>query len=216
MKIIDCGGQNTPKWFETRAGLVTASRVADLMRKTKTGVSAMRETYMGDIIAEKLAGPQVQGFCSDAMQNGHDQQPNAQAMYAFLRDIEIVNVDFVIHPTIEGAGCSPDGLVADGKGMIEVKCPASKTHISTLLGEPIKPDYVKQMQFQMACCEREYVDFLSYDHRMPAEMQLHIQRVERDDALISEMEAEVRRFLREVDEKVERLRAKYLTQEAAE
>lgn len=216
MKIIDCGGQNTEAWHAARAGRVTASRVADIMRKTKTGVSAMRETYLAELIAERLGGVQEPGYCSPDMQHGKDHEANAAAMYAFLHDCELEAVDFVIHPTIDMAGCSPDRIVKGHSKIVQIKCPQTKNHIATLLGAPVAPDYIKQVQWEMACTESDICHFLSYDPRLPAEMQLHVIEIKRDNAMIAEMEAEVRRFLNEVEDKAERLRAKYLTQEAAE
>jgi hypothetical protein len=63
------------------------------------------------------------------------------------------------------------------------------------------------MQFQMACTGRRWCDFVSYDPRMPVELQLWVQRVERDDALVGEIEQAVTAFLYDLDEKVARLSA---------
>jgi hypothetical protein len=65
--------------------------------------------------------------------------------------------------------------------------------------------YIPQIQWQLACTERAWCDFVSFDPRMPAEMQIFVKRVDRDPALIAEYEAEVVRFLAEVDDLVARL-----------
>jgi putative phage-type endonuclease len=214
MKVIDCE-QNTEQWHAARCGRVTASRVADIVRKTKTGVSASRATYKGELVAERLSGQVSSGFKSAAMDWGHEQEDKARDYYAFMRDVEPVKVGFVVHPTIEMAGASPDRLIGED-GQLEIKCPNSSTHIATLLGAPIEPDYLKQIQWQMACTGRKWTDFVSFDPRMPPDMQIDIQRVHRDPIQIAEFEHAVRLFLAEVEADMAALVAKFRKQEAAE
>lgn len=207
-KIIDCA-QNSPEWHAARCGRVTASRIADIVRKTKSGVSKMRATYAGELIAERLAGFQPSdGFTSAAMQWGKDTEDRARATYAFMHDVEPVRVGFVIHPTIEMAGASPDSLIGEDGGL-EIKCPNSITHIDALRGAEIDPDYVKQCQWNMACASRAYWDFASFDPRLPPVMQLHVRRIKRDDSMIAEIETAVRLFLAEIDDAVAELSAQF-------
>lgn len=205
--------QRSLEWFAHRAGRVTASRIADVMAKTKTGPGAARKNYAADLVAERLTGEIREGFSNAAMQWGTDMEPQARAAYEFLHDASVSEVGFIDHPTLAMAGCSPDGLVGDA-GMVEIKCPNTATHIDTLLTGSIDGKYHKQMQFQLACSGRAWCDFVSYDPRLPAEMQLFVQRVPRDPALIVEIETEVAAFLAEADETVAALRARYM-QEAA-
>ncbi|MBP8236060.1 MAG: YqaJ viral recombinase family protein [Rhizorhabdus sp.] len=212
MRIIDCE-QGSPEWHAARCGRVTASRVADIMRKTKSGVSASRATYLGELVAERLSGQVAPSFSSKPMEWGNETEAKARTYYAFMHDVDPVRVGLVIHPTIEMAAASPDSLVGDD-GLIEIKCPNSATHIRTLRGEEIDPDYVKQMQWQMACTGRSYCDFVSYDPRMPEDMALHTRRVARDSALIVEMTSAVVAFLAEVDATIADLTARYRKQAA--
>ena len=214
MIIIECI-QGSPEWHAVRCGKVTASRVCDILRKT-TGVSKMRRTYLGELVAERLSGTQSgHGFVSPAMQWGKDAEDAARAMYEFMHDVTATRVGFVIHDTIAMAGASPDSLIDTGGGL-EIKCPNSATHIATLLGAEIEPDYIKQMQWNMACTGRAWWDYVSYDPRMPAEMQLYVRRVYKDDAAIREMEREVMTFLAEVDDTVRKLTERFpLVREAA-
>jgi hypothetical protein len=208
MRTVDCE-QNTPEWHQARAGRCTGSRIADVTAKTKTGVSAMRATYLGELVAERLAGFQgSDGFKSAAMKWGTDNEELACATYGFMYDCEPKKVGFVLHPVWDDAGASPDRLI-NNDGLIQVKCPNSFTHISSLLGASIDSKYVKQMQWEMRCAERTYCDFVSFDPRLSPEMQLYVRRVERDDKMIAELEAEVRSFLDEVAETVAKLRALY-------
>ena len=200
--------QRTDEWFASRCGKVTASRIADVMAKTKTGYGAGRANYMAQLVAERLTGTTESGFTNAAMQWGTEKEPEARECYSFHRGLPVVEEGFVPHPAIDMAGASPDGLVGDD-GLVEIKCPNTATHIDTLLGAAIDDKYVKQMQFQMACCGRQWCDFASYDPRLGVEMQLHVRRVERDDALIAEIEEAVAAFLSELDDKVARLTAEY-------
>lgn len=207
MKIIDCI-QGTPEWHAARAGRVTASRISDLMAKTKTGWGASRANYMAELVAERLTGTVAEGFTNAAMKHGTETEPLARNAYQFFADAEVTEVGFVIHPTIDASGCSPDGLVGDD-GMTEIKCPNTATHIETLLGGGIPDKYIKQMQWQMRCCERAWCDFISFDPRLPTRMQLFVQRVPYDKNLVSEIEHEALIFLKEVGDKVAALTAKY-------
>jgi putative phage-type endonuclease len=200
--------QRTDEWFAARAGKVTASRIADVMARTKSGWGASRADYLSQLVRERLLGTCEQGFSNAAMQWGVEQEAAARDCYSFASDNAVAEVGFIPHPTIAMAGASPDGLVGDD-GMVEIKCPAPGTHQATLLGGPIADKYVKQMQFQMACADRQWCDFVSYDPRWPVEMQLHVRRVERDDALIADIESAVADFLAEVERDVEALERSY-------
>jgi predicted phage-related endonuclease len=213
LRIIDCE-QNSPAWHAARCGRVTASRVADIVRKTKTGVSKMRQTYMGELIAERLSGVQEDGFTSGPMKWGKENEDAARAEYALLYGGELRKVGFIIHHSIDMAGSSPDCLVNDDGGL-ELKCPNTATHVATLLGAPFDPDYILQCQWNMACTGRAWWDLVSFDPRLPAEMQLHRVRIHRDPIRIAELESEVRKFIAEVDETISQLTAKFGTMEAA-
>lgn len=198
------------EWRAARIGKVTASRVADVVRKGKSGPSQMRARYMGELIAERLTGiPQDNNYTSPDMQHGTDTEAEARADYAFSGglDVEPGGMVFVPHPTIEGAGASPDTFVGTD-GLAEFKCPATHTHLGYLTGDKTPPDYVIQMQWQMACTNRAWCDWVSYDPRLPEHLRRVIRRVDRDDAHITELETAVRTFLAEVEAKIEQLERK--------
>lgn len=207
--------QGSPEWFSVRLGRVTASRVADVVAKTKTGWGASRANYMAELIAERLTGEANPSFSSAAMQWGSISEPMARAAYEFRTDATVETIGFVAHPSILMSGASPDGLVGSD-GLVEIKCPNTATHIDTLMGDTIDGKYQTQMQWQMACTGRQWCDFVSFDPRMPESMRLFIQRVKRDDVRIAELENSVCDFLVEVDSKVQNLRRQYEMSEAAE
>lgn len=198
--------QGTDEWRRARLGKVTASRVADVISRTKTGWGASRKNYMAELIAERLTGIPAEGFTNAAMQWGTDTEPQARLAYEFFRDEEVTQVAFVPHPSIIMAGASPDGLVG-ADGLLELKCPNTATHIETLLSGNIPEKYVPQMLWQMACTGRAWCDFASFDPRMPERMRLFIKRLNRDDDRIKELESLVCGFLREIEETIAALNA---------
>lgn len=207
--------QRTTEWFSQRAGKVTASKIVDVMAKTKTGYGATRANYLAEKVTERLTGlPYGNDFTNAAMQWGTDTEPQARAMYELQTGESVCETGFHDHPAISNSGASPDGLVGD-TGLVEIKCPNTKTHIETLRGGKIDRKYILQMHWQMACTGTQWCDFASFDPRLPLELQLYVERVERDEELITEIEAEVSKFLTEVDEAVAELTARYATKEAA-
>ena len=200
--------QGSPEWHAERLGKVTASRMADVCARTKSGWGASRKNYMAELVAERLTGARAEGFTNAAMQWGTDQEPEARVAYEFYRDATVVEVGFVPHPSIADTGASPDGLVGDD-GLVEIKAPNTATHIETLLGGTVPEKYVLQMQWQLNCTGRQWCDFASFDPRLPESMRLFVQRVPRDDALVASLEKDVVEFLTELRETVARLRAKY-------
>jgi len=193
--------QGSPEWFAIRAGKVTASRMADLTATTRNGYGASRANYMAQLIAERLTGVPQDSYTNAAMQWGTEQEPLARAAYSFHRDAEVTEVGFILHPKIAESGASPDGTVGD-VGLVEIKCPNTATHIDTLLSGSVPEKYVKQMQWQMACADRAWCDFASFDPRMPERLRLFVKRIERDDKMIADLEAEVVKFLAELNEKI--------------
>lgn len=206
--------QGSAEWRALRLGKATASRIADVVAKIKTGWGASRANYMAELIAERLTGNTAESYLNAAMQWGIEKEPEALAAYEFLTNAEIERAAFVDHPTIGMSGASPDGLVG-ALGLIEVKCPNTATHLDTLLGDTVPAKYITQMQWQMACTGRQWCDFASFDPRLPEEMRLFVRRVPRDATLIASLEKDVAAFLAELDEKVFALRARYLTKAAA-
>ena len=206
--------QGSPEWHALRIGKVTASRVSDVIAKTKTGWGASRANYMAELIAERLTGEPADKFTNAAMAWGTEEEPDARAAYEFFRDAQVVEVAFIDHPSIGMTGASPDGLVGD-HGLVEIKCPNTATHLDTLLTQAIPTKYVTQMLWQMACTGRQWCDFVSYDPRLPETMSLFVKRVDRDDKLIASLERDVAEFLAELDLKLAQLDTLYGVKEAA-
>lgn len=199
--------QGSDAWKALRAGKVTASRVADVLSKIKSGESAGRKNYRMDLVAERLTGKPADSFTNSAMQWGTEQEPFARIAYETHKGLFVEQVPFIDHPTIEWFGCSPDGLVAED-GLLEIKCPNTTTHLEYLQDGKPPSKYIPQMMAQMACTGRKWCDFASFDPRLPEDLQLFVVRLNWDDAYIQEMEAEVKQFLNEVDATLSQLKRK--------
>lgn len=197
--------QRSDEWFQARCGRVTASRIADVMARTKTGWGAGRKNYMAQLVAERLTGTVAESYTNAAMQHGTETEPQARAAYEFERDVEVVEVGSIEHPDITMASASPDGLVGD-YGLIEIKCPNTATHIDTMLSGAIPKKYKLQMAWQAICTGRKWCDFVSFDPRMPAELQLFIKRYEPTEAEKEEITKAVVEFLAELDDMVNQLK----------
>ena len=196
--------QGSDEWKQARVGKVTASRMADVMARTKSGYGASRSNYMAELIAERLTGNPANGYVNEAMKFGTENEPLARAAYVFSYGVEVEEVGFIDHPEMEMTGCSPDGLIGKD-GLIEIKVPNTSTHIDFLLGEEIPDKYIKQMDWQMECTGRQWVDFASFDPRLPEHLRLKIIRVHRNESRLSIMRVEVLKFIVEMNAMLEKL-----------
>jgi len=201
--------QGSPEWFAQRCGKATASRISDIVAKTKSGYSTSRANYMAQLVVERMTNQVAESYTNAAMEWGIENEGFARANYESKMNLLVTETGAIDHPTIPMSAASPDGLVVDkdnaSLGCLEIKCPNTAQHISTLLGEEVAKKYYDQMQWQMACTGRYWCDFVSFDPRMPEGLQLFIKRIARDDKYIAELEGEVIQFLKEVDDKVNKL-----------
>lgn len=200
--------QRTEEWYEARLGKVTASGVYNIIGTTAKGAPTQKYSdYRIKIITERLTKQPVLIPSTPAMQWGITHEADAIATYSFIYDTEVETCGFIDHPSIKNAGASPDGLI-NGDGLIEIKCPNSSTHTKFLLDDEIKPEYIAQMQFQMACTNRQWCDFVSFDPRFTGEamhLSQKVKRVFRDDEYIAKMEEQITKFLAEIDEVLEKI-----------
>lgn len=201
--------QGTDEWRLARCGSLGASRVAEALAKTKTGWGATRANVMADLVIERLTGVPVEGFVTDAMRWGTEQEPVARQEYEERNLCPVEQVGLIRHPTILGSHASPDGLVED-IGLLEIKCPQAAAHLDTLLSDCVPTKYETQIQWQLCCTGRAWCDYVSFNPKFSAEMSLFVKRIYRDDRKIDEIEKMVAAFLAEVDQKVVDLRARYV------
>jgi len=193
--------QLTESWRNARLGQVTASKVKDVMSSGRGGApSATRANYMMQLLCERLTGTWEEGFTSTAMARGTELEPTARLAYELMQDCEVEEVGLIQHPKIDRFAASPDGVIIlpNGRGGLEIKCPNTANHIAVMRAGKHDSQYEWQMLAQMACAELEWVDFVSFDDRLPEELHYVCHRYNRDEARIREMEKGVTEFLTEL------------------
>jgi len=204
------GGEANPEWLALRLGKPTASRMNDLMAKTKTGESASRAKYRLEIVLEVITGKRAEGgFYSPAMAWGTQCESGSRLHHESASGDMVIECTFASHPRGLG-GASPDGIIGNDT-LWESKSPDSSTHIDYFLNpKSLAAKYNNQCQWQMACCGEEFTSckLVSYDPRMPEGLKYVCVVIHRDNELITQMEAEVEKFMSEVNEMVEKLQAR--------
>jgi predicted phage-related endonuclease len=206
--------QGTDEWRQARCGSVGASDAPSVVRRVKSGYSADRESLMAVKVLERITNTPVDIFKTAAMLQGTAREPDARLLYQMIKGVEVEEVGLITHPRINGTHASPDGFVlAPGgtaiAGLIEIKCPQAAKHLDTLINETISNDHITQMQWQLACTSHSWCDYVSFNPDFPAHMQFWCKRVHRDAARIAELEREIVQFIKELDQRVERLSRRY-------
>lgn len=198
--------QRTEQWLLDRLGHVTASKADCVLAGKET---AKRQGYIIQLVTERLTGQVQDSFSNSAMAWGTEQEPVARAVYqsTLAGDLFVEETGFVKHPTIEWLGASPDGLV--GEGLVEIKCPNSTTHVEYLMEAKVPAKYKPQMMVQMLCTQRKWCDFVSFDPRLPEDLQLFVVRFEPKQEELDKIESAIKDFLTEVDKATNKLRSKH-------
>jgi len=200
--------QGSTEWLQARCGSLGASQINEALATTKSGWGASRENLKNRIIAERLTGIPAETFKNAAMEWGTAQEDNARKAYEAHTGVFVDEMGIAYHPVLKHTHASPDGLVGDD-GLIEIKCPNTTTHIETLKAKKAPSKYINQMMWQIRCTDRQWCDFVSFDPRLPSHLQLFVTRVERDEAIIADLEAKVTEFLTEVEKEIERLNEEF-------
>ena len=190
--------QGTGEWFSQRIGHLTGSRMRSAKKRLKNGNdSAERRDLIIESVAERITDQIVPKYVNAAMEHGIQEESNAKAEYTRRTKREIKDVGFIRHPLIEYFGASPDGFVQDG--LIEIKCPTTKTHLIWIHDGDIPSEHIDQMTVQCAVTMRPWCDFVSYDPRVPEAQQLFTRRFYPTEKQIEDIENEAKIFLEEVE-----------------
>lgn len=201
-RIIRGIEQGSPEWMSLRIGKIGGSRVADVLTEGRGGAESLtKRKYKNELIRERLTGRKLDTYKTPAMQRGIDLEPMARAWYEVKYNTFVDQVAIVLHPSIDGAQCSPDGIVEATNSLIEIKIPNPENHLDNLLtGGKQLEQYYDQVQWQLACMpEKEFCDLVSYDPEMPDYLQGFVKRIYRDDEYINNMQNAVIAFLSEIE-----------------
>lgn len=197
--------QGSGAWLNARVGHLTASRMADAIAVLKSGKpSEARNKLMIELLAERMTGDAAPHFVNDAMRWGIEQEPHAKAAYQVHSGELLESCGFILHPTIEHFGASPDALIGTD-AVAEFKCPTSTTHVSWILAGEMPDQHKPQVLAQLACTRRTRAVFASFDPRMPPARQLFVVEWTPEPEEIEAVETAAREFLRELDEMFDRL-----------
>lgn len=204
--VAQMADQRTDDWFKMRLGLVTGTGFANVLAQGRGNAeSVQRRDYRIKLALECFTGKRIEDSAPNAdMRRGIELEPYARMAVESLREYMVQEVDFVRHESLQ-CGVSPDGLV-DAIGGLEIKCPKPAIHLEYLsLTDDSPAIYKPQVQGSLMVTGREWWDFASYCREMPAELQLHVVRVYRDETYIENLRRETIKFLAEVDAQVKSL-----------
>jgi hypothetical protein len=182
--------QRSPEWYAARCGIVTASAVGNLLTPTlKVADNDTSRGVTAQLVAERITGACEPTFTNDDMWRGIEHEPIARDYYSGLHQ-QAVECGFM---RLDGdgfqLGLSPDGLVAD-EGGIEIKCPRSKGHITTILADRVPPFYMGQIQTALLVSGRTWWDYVSFCAGLP----LFVKRVHPDPAWHEAIVAAAKQF----------------------
>lgn len=207
--------QGTPEWLAARLGRVTASRMKDVLAVIKSGEAAARRDYRTQLVCERLTGqPQDDVFVSADMQRGTDLEPAARAAYEAQTGQWVEQVGFLAHNELM-AGGSPDGVVGDYEGLIEIKCPRPATHINWMRAGEVPAAHAAQIRMLLWLTGAEWCDFISYCPHMPEHLRVYVARVEHAVEESDAVVAAIEKFLGEVDNEEAALRGWGVIKETA-
>jgi len=200
--------QGTDEWLTARNGKVTASHFGCLLTEGRGGPFGEEAvSYLYTLLSQRILGFEQNPYTNPAMEWGRVQEADARAAYQWFNPINVAEVGFVNHPTIPNVGSSPDGVIREKLGIIEIKCPyTTKEHLRNLDTKRVPKQYVAQVQGNLWVTGYEWCDFISFDARVPEEMQLSVVRVERDERYIEKLAARVAEFAALVDLKESEMR----------
>ena len=199
--------QGSEEWWAVRNGKITASKLSDLMRKTKFGESTYKSRLRMELAIERITGKSASdNFMNQAMRNGVEREPDARTLFEAITGKEVALCGSFDHPEIVNTSASPDGLIRGEDAVLEIKCPTHITHAKNLLSEKMPRNYEYQVQWQIACTESEYAYFASYHPDFPPELRLKWVKVMRDNMLILDIEDAVRQFDIEVEDLIIKLK----------
>ena len=186
--------QGTQDWLQQRLGKVTASVIHKVL-SDKTTTS--KQLLLKSLVMERVSGTPTRHVKSSDMLRGLQLEPKAKAAYEKYTQSTIINTGFINHPNIDMAGASPDGLVLES-GLIEIKCLNLRNHEQILKNKNVPKQYFNQIQFQLACTQRQWCDFVAFHPE--ADQSLFIKRVFPEPEIMQMIESKVELFLLEVDQ----------------
>lgn len=203
--VITCD-QRSPEWKRARAGRLTASRAKDMLASIKSGEAAARRDLRTQLIVERLTGePQDDGYVNAAMQRGLDLEADARSAYEAVTGEMVETCGFLAHKT-QLIGCSPDGIIGDFAGGVELKVPKLATHLSYLrAGQTIPAEHRAQIAHSLIVTGADFWDFFSFAPELPGHLRTFHVRCPRELLPLTVHRAEMDKFLAECEQEYQAL-----------
>ncbi|WP_432846019.1 lambda exonuclease family protein [Amycolatopsis sp. CA-161197] len=182
--------QGSDEWHDQRRGIVTASVVGQLVtpKALKIAANDKSRSIVAQLVAERITGYTDPTYVGDDMLRGVEDELRARDLYAEVYQRPVREVGFLLRK--EGTwqlGYSPDGLVGDD-GLIEVKAPRAKGHLSTILADDVPAEYMAQCQAGLLVSGREWLDFISFSGGMPMWHKRVLPEPAWQDAIVAAVE----------------------------
>jgi hypothetical protein len=165
-----CGGVagepciSTARKTPTPIKTMHAERTATASKLPPVYAPADNDTSRG--IVTLLAAERISGYVEDTwptrdMWRGIEAEPYARDLYA-EHYAPVIECGFMVRD-LGGyvLGYSPDGLVGDD-GLIEIKSPRAKGHVSTVVSGEVPTQYMAQLQCGLLVSGRKWIDYVSY------------------------------------------------------
>ncbi len=156
--------QRSIDWHNLRKGCVTGTTL-----KSAIGSAKVQQTLMNKIIAERMTELQIDDISSKHIDRGVDLEPMAKKAVIQNTGIEFIETGILESDDFDFFKVSPDAIyIEDDKivGGLEIKCPASNTHVKYLRDNYVPEDYHCQVYapFLMSDDVKWWL-FVSYDDR---------------------------------------------------
>jgi hypothetical protein len=209
--IVHSMEQRTDEWFQVRVGKLTASQVGKALATTKSGWSVSRHDLRMQLACEHLTGVSCETpfVANEAVQRGIDQEDTSVRFYEGLHGAVVDRSVGFLESDDHTCGCSPDGLVMDGhvRGLLECKNPTTKNHVLYMRAGIVPPQYAAQLTHSLCVAGPDYqfIDFFSFDSRLPPGLQTFLVREWRDEAKVTAHADAVAVFLSEIRTEVDEL-----------
>ena len=199
--------QGSDEWFAARMGKITASRLGDIMRKTRYGESTYKAKVRLELAIERITGKSASSVVMNkAMYDGVEREHDARKLFEAVTQKEVALCGSFDHPTIPNTSASPDGLLRGENACLELKCPTHATHAKNLMSDTMDKRYLYQVQHQIQCTESDYAYFCSYHPDFPPELRLKWVRVERDDSVLESLNEEIRAFDASIEDMIVKIK----------
>lgn len=193
MIILDTIIQDSPEWFIEKLGKPSSSKLDRMITPSGTP-SKSRQSYLYELAAEVVRGKAMESYQSQAMQGGIQKEEESRSLYEFIHDVEVEQVGMIYPDKQKRFLASPDGLINREYGL-ELKNVLPKTQVYYLLNpNELLKDYFIQVQTCLLVSEFSRWDLMSNCDGLPP----LILQVERDEAFIAKLKAELESFCTEL------------------